>query len=59
MEIEPKRGLAKIPFYKDSYELTLKSLMKNAAKLLERMKEFGAEDKRDKLSDEAIELVEA
>jgi hypothetical protein len=33
--------------------------LRNPAKLLEKMKEFGAEDKRDKLNDEAVELVEA
>lgn len=57
-EVEPKRGL-KVTFYKDSYDLTQKSLLKNAAKLLDKMKEFGAEDKRDKLNDEAVELCEA
>lgn len=56
VDVEVKRGV-KVNFYKDSYDLTLKSLLKNTQKLLAGMKEFG--DKKDKVNDEAIELVEA
>jgi len=57
-EVEVKKGRKEI-FYKDSYDLTSKSILKNSNRLLQMMKEFAAEDKRDKLTDGSVELVEA
>jgi len=56
MEISKKIG--EVMFFKDSYDLTKKNLMKNGSTgLLKDMQSFGVI--KDKLTDESVELAES
>jgi len=56
MEISKKIG--EVMFFKDSYDLTKKNLMKNGSSgLISEMQSFGKF--KDKLTDESVELAES